>query len=90
MHPADRASGIIPDTEGWCEQADTHGKDDDHGVVHFMNADLLGDGEQQRTEQNNRRDAFENASQHDERGHRNQQEGRDAPRKPGHGTGKIT
>src|SRR3984885_11882782 len=47
MHPADRAGRIIADAERRREQADAHGEDDHHRIMHFMDADLLGDREQQ-------------------------------------------
>ena len=66
INPADRTGGVIADAEGRGEQADAHRKDHHHRVVHFMHADFLGDREQQRAEQHDRRDTFENAAEDDE------------------------
>jgi len=43
------------------EQAYAHRQDRDHRVMHFIDADPGGDGKQRRAEQNDRRNAFEQA-----------------------------
>src|SRR3954462_2171999 len=56
LHPlvrvdaADGAGRVVTDPKRWREQADAHGQDHHHRVVHLVHADLLGNREQQRTE----------------------------------------
>ena len=79
MDAADGAGGVVADAEGRREQADAHREDDDHRVVHFVHAHLLGDRKQQRAEQHDRRDALEHAAQDDEGHDRDGQERRAPP-----------
>src|SRR5947199_42056 len=39
MDPADRARGVVAEAERRREQADAHGEDDHHRVVHLVDAD---------------------------------------------------
>ena len=47
MDPADRAGAVVADADRRREQADAHGEDHDHRVVHLVDADRAGDREQQ-------------------------------------------
>src|SRR5947199_10394991 len=60
------ASRIIAYSERRGEQSDTHGEDDDHGIMHLVDADHPRDRKQQRAEQHDRRNALEHATQHRE------------------------
>src|SRR3954447_622708 len=64
LGPIDAANGagsIVSHSERRSEQSDTHGEDDDHGIMDLVDADSARYREQQRTKQHNSRNAFKYA-----------------------------
>src|ERR1700744_5681342 len=84
---ADGAGRVIADAEWWREQPDTHREDHHHRVMNFMHADLLGDREQERTEQHDGRYALKHTAEHYERDDRDGKKYRRATGKSGHELG---
>jgi hypothetical protein len=81
---ADGAGGVEADAEGRREEADSHGEDDDHRVMHLVNAERAGDRKEQRPEQHDRRNAFEDRPEHDKGDDRHRHEAGGAARQLRH------
>ena len=81
---ADGAGRIKANAERRREQTDAHRQDDDHRVMHFMDAELACDRKQKRAEQDDRRDAFEHAAEDHESRNRHRHKSSRAARQPRH------
>lgn len=83
----DQAALIEADAEGGGEQTNPHRQDGDDCVLHDIDIELLGDGKQQRAEQDHRRQAFQHAAENDEQNDRGEHEAGSSPRQAGHDRG---
>ena len=70
MRLTDRAGAVIADAEWWREQAQTHRQNHHHRILHFIDAHLARNREQQWSKQHDRWYAFEHATQNDESNNR--------------------
>ena len=72
------------------EKPHAHRQDHDHCVVHLVDANLAGNRKQQRSEQHDRRDAFQHAAENDEDNEGYGHESGRGARQAGHRTGQKT